>query len=88
MKPESYKDWRILYFTEREHLGACCYDHATTRFPWRKPVAFREMQYTIRRIARIRNRMSAEADAFTSSYVECLVEAVTGIRGGSRDNLQ
>ena len=73
-RPDTYQDWRHLYWSLCRELGMIVYYNLLSH----KPPIDRDTWRIVHKITRVRLRLDAEAEAFTSSYCDALVKLVRG----------
>ena len=70
MTPSTYQHWQTIFHRELIRLGMVCQsDEAMRR-------CARTVWYQRHRLRRIEKRLRAEADAFTDSYAQAIVDMV------------
>lgn len=70
-RPQTYRQWRSLWRSTLYEIGFVCLDEDRER------KYARTLHRLRRRAARIKTRLDAEKDAFTSDYASALIEMVT-----------
>lgn len=72
-RPRNYKEWRSLFHSEIHNLGMRAF------FLWngRGIKIDRDLVKLVSRVKRIRQQLDAEAQAFTKSYCEAIVDIIT-----------
>ena len=75
-QPETYQEWRSLWHQLARDLAGCiCWNLETKR-----PILTRETWHLCNQLRRVDLRMDAEVNAFTASFAQAVLDALTDDR--------